>query len=177
MKTTETALIELRALYETGGPSALIDATSGHTNHMWGARLWSAAMNEKYGMCGLHKHWMNEDGSPHGRSAREVPSDWPLHRRGARKHRWRVDVYRRHESPAWRAVALILVKRFQHCVSLGTIVTNQRAGPCHRRVASCRIVNPQLAGLTGCWASVARLLGMLGFAGDSPVSYPSASHA
>jgi hypothetical protein len=63
-KTTEQALIEFKAIYEAGGPSALIDATSGHTNHMWGSRLWSAAMTEKYGSTGLHKHWTNEDGSP-----------------------------------------------------------------------------------------------------------------
>lgn len=72
-KTTEQALIELKAIYEAGGPSALIEATSGHTNHMWGARLWNAAMNEKYGMTGLHKHWTNEDGSPSAEALEKFP--------------------------------------------------------------------------------------------------------
>jgi len=55
------------------GPSALIEATSGHTHHMWGARLWNAAMNEKYGPCGLHAHWTNEDGSPTAEALAKFP--------------------------------------------------------------------------------------------------------
>jgi hypothetical protein len=72
-KTTEAALIELKAIYEAGGPSALIEATSAHTNHMWGSRLWNAAMNEKYGTTGLHKAWTNEDGTPTAEALEKFP--------------------------------------------------------------------------------------------------------
>ncbi len=74
-KTTEQALIELKAIYEAGGAEALIDATSGHTHHMWGARLWNAAMNERYGSAaGLHPHWTNTDGTPSAEAIAQFPS-------------------------------------------------------------------------------------------------------
>jgi hypothetical protein len=50
--------------YETGGPRALMDATIGHTNHIYVADLRSGAMNEAFGPCGLHPSRANEDGSP-----------------------------------------------------------------------------------------------------------------
>lgn len=62
-----------KALYDARGPRALIEATSGRTEHPWAGRLWAAAMTEAYGPCGLHADWTNADGSPSAEALEKLP--------------------------------------------------------------------------------------------------------
>lgn len=61
---THALFLSWKAAYEASGPLALIEATSGYTNHVWGSRLWASAMTEHFGPTGMHQSWAKADGTP-----------------------------------------------------------------------------------------------------------------